>query len=933
MAKKEKKLFLLDALALIYRAYYAFIKNPRVNSQGLNTSAMFGFTNTLLDVLNKENPSHIAVCFDTMEPTVRHDEEEYEGIDYKGNRESMPEDIVESIPYIKEIIEAFNIPVIESDGYEADDVIGTLAKKAEKKGYEVYMMTPDKDFGQLVSDKVFMYKPARFGNSAEVWGVKEVCDKFKIKRVDQVIDMLGLWGDSVDNIPGVPGVGEKTAQKLLGEYDTVEGVIENADKLKGKLAEKVRDNAKQALMSKELATIIIDAPVEFNAKELEVEKPDEDALKELFKELEFRTMAKRIFGEESAASTNGTAKKAKHEATQQNLFEQKDIVEEDLGTLHDVKHKYTAVTSAAEQKKLANDLAKEEWICFDTETTGLDVNTAELVGLAFSIKKKQGFYVPVPENKKEAQAVVEIFRPLFENKKVGKIGQNIKYDIMMLRWYDVEVKGEIFDTMLAHYLIEPDSRHNMNILAENYLNYSPVKIETLIGKKGKNQKSMRDVPLEDITEYAVEDADITWQLKPPLEKELKADKLTSLFNEVEMPLVNVLADMELEGVKVDEKTLNEFSGELGKDIKGLEKNIYKNAGEEFNIASPKQLGEILFKKLELDPKAKKTKTGQFATGEDILTRLAPKHKIIQHILDFRQLNKLKNTYVDTLPEMINPKTGRVHTSFNQAVAATGRLSSQHPNLQNIPIRTEKGREVRKAFVPRNKDYTLLSADYSQIELRIIAHLSEDKSMISAFKDKLDIHAATAAKVYEVDYDKVTSDMRRNAKMVNFGIIYGISAFGLSQRLDIPRKEAAEIIDSYFTQYPNIKKYMDKNISIAQEQGYVETMLKRRRYLRDINSGNAVVRGFAERNAINAPIQGSAADMIKIAMINIHAEMKKKKLESKMILQVHDELVVDVNKSELDTVQPIITKLMQNAMKLKVPLDVESGTGNNWLEAH
>lgn len=921
----KKKLFLLDAMALIYRAYFAFSKNPRINSKGLNTSAMFGFTNTLLDVLKNEHPTHIAVAFDTMAPTARHDGYE----DYKANRETMPEDLEASIPWIYKILEGFRIPILAEDGYEADDVIGTIAKKAEKEGFEVYMMTPDKDFGQLVTDKIKMYKPASFGKKAEVLGEAEVLEKFGIKRVDQVIDMLGLWGDSADNIPGIPGVGEKTARQLLAEFDTVENVIANADKLKGKLAEKVRENSDKAIMSKELATIITDVPVEFDEQDLVLEEVDKEKLREVFSELEFRSLIKRVLDEDPSA-VNGR---------QSTMFDDNDKQNDDdpglvkILTIDDVGHSYRLVTGKKDIEELVKKLSAKKHFAFDTETTDLDANKAELVGISFSMKAGEAYYVPVPENYNDALEIVTQFKQVFEDEKIGKTGQNIKYDIMMLKWYDVDVKGPLFDTMIAHYLVEPDMKHNMDYLAEVYLNYKPIPITDLIGEKKKDQLNMRDVDPAIVKDYAAEDADVTYQLREHIMPELKENKLLKLFEEVEMPLVKVLASMETEGVNVDPEALEEFSGELEKEITTIRESIYKEAGEEFNIGSPKQLGDILFDKLRIDDKAKKTKSGQYATSEDILSKLSDKHPVVNLVLDYRGLIKLKNTYVDTLPGMINPRTGRIHTSYQQAVAATGRLSSNNPNLQNIPIRTEKGREVRKAFVPRNRNHTLLSADYSQIELRIIASLSKDPGMTEAFRKRIDIHTSTASKVYGVDLDKVTDEMRRNAKMVNFGIIYGISAFGLSQRLNIPRKEAASIIENYFKQFPTIKEYMDKSIEHAREKGYVETILGRRRYLRDINSANSVVRGFAERNAINAPIQGSAADMIKVAMINIHRELEKRGMKTRMILQVHDELIFDTPKKELDELIPIVEDLMKNAIAMEVPIEVGIGHGSNWLEAH
>jgi DNA polymerase-1 len=927
----EKKLFLLDGMALIYRAYFAFSKNPRINSKGLNTSAMFGFTNTLLEVLNKEQPTHIAVSFDTAAPTERH--ENFAG--YKAHRDAIPEDLANSIPYIYRIIEGFNIPVIIKDGFEADDIIGTLAKEAEKRGFTVYMMTPDKDFGQLVSDHIFMYKPASFGGGAEILGVEEIKKKFEVNEVKQVIDILGLWGDSADNIPGIPGVGEKTAKQLIAEYGSVENVIANADKLKGKLAEKVKEHAELAMMSKQLATIITNAPVEFDEKALELEAPDKDKLKEVFNELEFRNLAKRILNEDLPTEQPDAPVK------QQSLFgEAEDAAETEenndspeLRNIRNTPHQYHICNTAASRKQLIEQLGRSKSFSFDTETTNIDANQAELVGMSFSLAPHEAFYVPLSSVYDEARETVLEFRSVFENPEIGKTGQNIKYDMMMLKWYDIEVQGPLFDTMIAHYLLEPDMRHNMNILSEIYLGYEPVKIEELIGTKKSEQINMRDVPVEIISEYAAEDADVTLQLQNKFAPVLKENNLTGLFEDVEMPLIPVLAGMETEGVAIDPEALLEFSKLLEKEIAEVETQVYEAAGMKFNISSPKQLGEILFDVLKIDPKAKKTKTGQYATGEDILSKLADKHPAVQLVLDYRGLVKLKNTYVDTLPEMVNPRTGRIHTSYQQAVAATGRLSSNNPNLQNIPIRTERGKEVRKAFVARNAGFTLLSADYSQIELRIIAEFSKDQSMLDAFRNGIDIHTSTASKVYGVALDQVTSDMRRNAKMVNFGIIYGISAFGLSQRLNIPRKEAAQIIENYFREFPTIKSYMDGSIEFARQNGYVETILGRRRYLRDINSANAVVRGFAERNAINAPIQGSAADMIKVAMIRIHREMKRLNLRSKMILQVHDELVFDTALDEVELLKPIIRDNMVNAIPMSVPIEVEIGTGKNWLEAH
>ncbi|MFL5765877.1 MAG: DNA polymerase I [Bacteroidia bacterium] len=942
MPENNKKLFLLDAFALIYRAYFAFSNNHRINSKGLNTSAILGFTNTLLEVMKKEKPSHIAVVFDTPEQTVRH----VEFTEYKANREEMPEDLALAIPYIIKVIEGFNIPVIGKAGYEADDVIGTLAKMAEKEGFLTYMMTPDKDYGQLVSENILIYKPARLGNGAEVMGVAEVCKKWEIENVAQLIDILGLMGDKVDNIPGIPGVGEKTAIQLIKDFGNIENMLANTDKLKGKLKEKVEQNREKAIQSKWLATIICDVPIEFDEKALEVEEPNKEALKDLFMELEFRRLAEQVLGETLTApapEAPAKSKKAAANPDQIDMFgagDEVSLAEEvtDLPkvfrTIRDTEHVYHLIDTKEKRTQLITELNRQNEICFDTETTGLDAHNADLVGISFSFKANEGYYIPVPADQKEAQNIVEEFRAVFENDQTLKIGQNIKYDLSVLSRYGIRVGGKLFDTMVAHFLIQPEMRHNMNVLAETYLGYSPVSIETLIGKRGKGQLSMRDVPLEDIKEYAAEDADITWQLKEKFAPLLDKTQTNKLFEDIEIPLIPVLAEMEAEGITLDKAALKEISASLEKDILSVEAEIQKLAGTPFNVSSPKQVGDILFEVLQITEKPKKTKTGQYATGEDVLVKLVGKHDIVGKILDYRELVKLKNTYVDTLPELVNPLTDRIHTTYNQVVAVTGRLSSDNPNLQNIPIRTERGREIRKAFVARNDKYTLLSADYSQIELRIIAELSKDEGMIEAFLSGQDIHAATASKVYNVPLEEVTSDMRRNAKMVNFGIIYGISAFGLSERLNIPRKEAAQIIDSYFQKYSRIKDYMDESIESARKKGYVETIMGRRRYLRDINSSNHTVRGYAERNAINAPIQGSAADMIKIAMINIQKDFREKGVKSKMLLQVHDELVFDVLKEELDIVKPIIEDRMRNAIpSLKVPMEVGMGTGLNWLEAH
>ncbi len=932
---EQKKLFLLDAMALIYRAYFALNRNPRINSKGQNTSAVLGFANTLLEVLQKEKPTHIAVAFDAFAPTQR----QTDFTAYKANRDETPEDIVSSLPYIKKLIEGFKIPMLELAGYEADDIVGTLAKKAEKDGFKVYMMTSDKDFGQLVSDNIFMYKPARMGNGAEVLGVKEICERFGIERPEQLIDILGLWGDSSDNIPGVPGIGEKKAKKLIAEFGSIENLLENVDKVaENRSRESLKENAEQALMSKSLATIILDVPVEWDEDLFKITDPDPKVLIPLFEELEFRTYAKRVF--EHIKEEAPRAMPTKEQISgQMDLFSGTDAFKDPAQQALEKKEQlykdnnYSAVEKEDDIKKLVEKLKKSGSFCFDTETTGLDIIDAEMVGIAFCIKPGEAWYVPFPEDQEKANNLALEFKGILENPKIEKTGQNLKFDIGVLKNYGINVKGKLFDTMLAHYLLQPDMRHNMDVLAETYLDYRPMSIESLIGKKGRNQKSMRDIPLDTVTAYACEDADVTLQLREVFEPMLKENKLTRLFNEMETPLIYVLADMESHGVKLDTEALEDYSLKLQKDIELIEEEIYKLAGTKFNIGSPKQLGEILFDKLKITEKAKKTKTKQYSTSEDVLSKLVDKHEIVSKILDYRSLTKLKSTYVDVFPKLISEKTGRLHASFNQTVAATGRLSSNNPNLQNIPIRTEQGREIRKAFVPADKNHILLAADYSQIELRIIASLSKDKAMIEAFKKGLDIHAATAAKVFGVDLEDVDKEMRRKAKTVNFGIVYGISAFGLSDRLNIPRGEAFEIIENYFAQYPGIKKYMDDTIAFAREHQYVETIMGRRRYINDINSSNGAVRGYAERNAINSPIQGSAADMIKLAMIRIHEEMEKKKLKSRMILQVHDELVFDAVKDELDTLKKIVEHNMKNAIKLDVDLVVDMNTGSNWLEAH
>jgi DNA polymerase-1 len=931
----NKKLFLLDGMALIYRAHFALSKNPRFTSTGINTSAVMGFTNTLLEVLKKEKPSHIAVVFDTDAPTERHTEFEA----YKAHREAMPEDLAKAIPYIFRLIEGFNIPVITKDGFEADDIIGTLAKEGEKAGFQVYCMTPDKDFAQLVSENIFIYKPARMGNDMEILGVPEVLAKWDIERVDQVIDILGLWGDAVDNIPGIPGIGEKTAKALIKQYGSMENIFAHTHELKGKQKENIENHVEQGLISKKLATIILNVPIEFNEQQLLVEEPSKELLEPLFAELEFRTIGKRVFGDNFSVNEskvgqqdlfgNSVSVTIKEPENQPSLFD----TPIDAKNIENTTHDYKLVATPQARAELVSLLLKQPKISFDTETTGMDANLVDLVGLSFSIEPGKGYYIPTPESKEETLAILEEFRPVFESENIIKIGQNIKYDLLVLKWYGIDLKGELFDTMLAHYLIDPDTRHGMDVLSENYLGYTPISITKLIGPKGKGQLNMKDVPVEKVVDYAAEDADVTLQLANVFQPMLAERNASKLAAEIENPLIYVLADMEKEGVRIDAETLASYSAQLQEDILKAELSVYDKAGLKFNLASPKQLGEVLFDHLKLDPKAKKTKTGQYQTGEDVLTALAAKSDIVQDILDFRQMQKLKSTYVDALPLLVNPRTGRVHTSYNQAVAATGRLSSNNPNLQNIPIKTDRGREVRKAFIARDDDHILLSADYSQIELRIIAEISKEANMLDAFLNGIDIHTATAAKVYGIGIDEVTSNQRRNAKAVNFGIIYGQSAFGLSQNLNIPRKEAAEIIDQYFIQYPGIKNYMSNTMNFARENGYVETIMGRRRYLRDINSANMTVRGYAERNAINAPIQGSAADMIKIAMINIHKDMVAQKLQSKMTMQVHDELVFDVIKGEKEQVKEIITHRMKTAIKTEVPIEIEIGEGVNWLEAH
>jgi len=945
----QKRVFLVDAFALIFRGYYAFIKNPQINSKGLDTSAIMGFMNSLLDVIKRERPDHLAVCFDKGGSVDR--VEMFEA--YKANRDETPEAIKIAVPYIQEILKAMHIPIMVKAGFEADDVIGTLSKQAEKEGYKTFMVTPDKDFAQLVSENIFMYKP-RFGGGYDIWGVPEVQEKFGVTDPLQVIDFLGMMGDSADNIPGLPGVGEKTAKKFLAAYGSMENLLANTHELKGKMKEKVEAAKDLGLLSKKLATIMLDVPVTFNAKDFELDQPDIEKVTELFSELEFRNLLTnftKTFAVESATKVNSaertseektsvTGKKAAPSAEGQfDLFAAPgtgSVSEEEVAsgfkTIANTNHFYQHVESPFSRKLLLKKLMEQTSVCFDTETTGLKALEVELIGIAFSYEIGKGYYVSFPEDQVKTKALLEEFRPFFES-NIEKIGHNLKYDIKVLSNYEMPVKGKLFDTMIAHYLINPDMRHNMDILAETYLNYQPVSITELIGKKGKNQLSMRTVPIAEQTEYAVEDADITFQLKQLFTGELERGNVTKLFNDIELPLVSVLTAMEIEGININIDFLNKLSVTLTADINRLEKNIYEQAGEEFNIASPKQLGIVLFEKMELVKKPKKTKTGQYATGEDILSFLAKEHEIIRNIQEYRQYKKLQSTYVDALPNEVNSKTGRIHTQYMQAVAATGRLSSNNPNLQNIPIRTERGKEVRKSFIPRDENHVLLAADYSQIELRIIAALSEEENMMEAFKNGEDIHASTAAKVFNVPLDEVTREQRSNAKTVNFGIVYGVSAFGLSNQTDLSRSEAKELIDTYYETYPKLKAYMSAQVDFARENGYVETVLNRRRYLKDINSRNAMVRSGAERNAVNAPIQGSAADIIKLAMINIYNRFKKEGFKSKMLLQVHDELVFDAHKDELEIIKPIIKYEMENAFKMNVPLDVEVGVGENWLQAH
>ena len=938
---EKKRLFLLDAYALIFRGYYAFIKNPRINSKGMNTSAIMGFMNSLLDVIKREKPDHLAVCFDkggSQERTTLFTE-------YKANRDETPEAIVIAVPYIQKILEAMHIPVVVKAGFEADDIIGTLAKQAEKEDYTTYMVTPDKDFAQLVSENIFMYRPARMGNGIEIWGVPEVQEKFEIESPEQVIDYLGMMGDSVDNIPGLPGVGDKTAKKFLKQFGSMENLLDNLDQVQGKLKEKIEANKDLGVLSKKLATIITDVPVEFNAKDYELSTPDMEAATAIFEELEFRRIQenfRKIFSLSTEAapteSTSASKPTTTPAAAQFDLFNPPPgqgtaVPESSRETQQSVNHHYQWVNSATGRRLLLEKLMRQNSVCFDTETTGLDALQAELVGIAFSWEQKKGYYLALPPERAAAQIILEEFRPFFENEEIEKIGHNLKFDLKVLLKYDLKVAGPLYDTMIAHYLINPDMRHNMDILAETYLNYSPQSITELIGKKGKNQGSMRDVPLDQQTQYAVEDADITLQLKHHFEKELAEADTTALFKTVELPLVQVLTDMEAEGINLNVKFLKELSKTLNADISILEKDIFEEVGETFNLASPKQLGVILFEKLKLVDKPKKTKTGQYSTAEDILSYLSKEHPIVAKILEWRSLQKLENTYVSALPNDLNPNTKRIHTVYNQAVAATGRLSSNNPNLQNIPIRTPRGQEVRKAFIPRDNDHILMAADYSQIELRIIAALSKDPAMVKAFQNNEDIHAATAARVFDVSLEEVTREQRSNAKTVNFGIVYGVSAFGLSQQTNLNRSESKELIDTYYERYPQLKQYISDQVNFARENGYVATVLGRRRYLKDINSQNAVVKGAAERNAVNAPIQGSAADIIKLAMIQIHQKIKNENWQSKMLLQVHDELVFDVLKSEKEGFEKMVKTEMEKAFDIGLPLVVDIGFGNHWLEAH
>jgi DNA polymerase-1 len=942
MSTSIKKLFLLDAMALIYRSHFAFIKNPRITSTGLNTGATLGFTNTLVDLMSKEKPSHIIVAFDTPAPTWRHTTFPA----YKEHRQAQPEDITVAIPYVKKILEAFRIPVLSMEGYEADDIIGTLALQAAKEEYEVYMMTPDKDFAQLVNEHIYLYRPAFMGNGAAILDKKAVLDKWGIANVDQIRDLLALQGDAVDNIPGIPSIGEKTAQKLLGQFGTVENLIANADQLTGKLRENVEKYAQQGLLSKELATIHTNVPLEFDIVQSLYQGPDPVQLKAIFQELEFNTLTRRVLGEANYDTNTRKANPGK----QGNLFDlsapESNISTDDkqvdtaslvpvsLRNIYTTKHQYHLINTPALRKELIKYLQLQETFCFDTETTSLDPYQAELVGIAFAYYPGEAYYVPIPADQKQAQSIVDEFRPIFENSTQCKIGQNLKYDNLVLRRYGIEVSSPIFDTMIAHYLVAPDRPHNMNALSESYLHYAPIHIEELIGARRATQKNMRDIDVDLVKEYACEDADVTLQLRQPLAQEINQHQVTKLFYEIEIPLVEVLTAMEYQGIKIDVRVLQEISASLSVEIQVLEKEIHELAGCTFNLSSPKQLGEILFDRLKIAGKAKKTKTGQYATSELILGDFAKDHPIVDKILDYRELQKLKSTYVDALPNLVSPFDGKIHTSYNQTVVVTGRLSSTNPNLQNIPIRTEKSKAIREAFIPSSPDHVLLSADYSQIELRIMASFSQDETMIAAFKEGKDIHTATASKLFKVPIEQVDENMRRQAKTANFGIIYGISAFGLAQRLGISRTEAGAIIDAYFQEFHAVKTYMDNIINQGREQGYVTTLMGRKKYLRDINSRNATLRGFDERNAINAPIQGTAAEMIKLAMVDIYEWLQKEKLQTKLILQVHDELVFDVPHNEIDILREQVAYFMRNALPLVgVPVEVQVGVGKNWAEAH
>ena len=934
---QKKRLFLLDAYALIFRGYYALIKNPRINSKGRDTSAIMGFMNSLFDVIKREDPDHLAVCFDKAGSDVR--TEIYS--EYKANRDETPQVIEESVPTIKSILEAMHIPTLEIPGVEADDIIGTLAKQAEKENYEVYMVTPDKDFGQLVSENIFMYRPARMGNAIEIWGIPEVQKRFGVERPEQVIDYLGMMGDSVDNIPGLPGVGDKTAKKFLKQFGSIENLLDSTDQLKGKMKEKLESHKEQGLMSKKLAAIDTESKVEFHAGNFEMSEPDQAKVEEIFQDLEFRRLAeqfrKLFFDENSEASAEkesaGTSRDQQYSLFDRSEEDEKKSDQQGYKTIHTAPHFYQYIDSQMAMRLLIERLNDQSKVCFDTETTSLNTFEAELVGIAFSWQKGKGYYVPFPEDQEVTRQRLELFRGFFENENIEKIGQNLKYDYKILARYGIELKGKFFDTMLAHYLINPDMRHNMDVLAETYLNYSPKPIEELIGKKGKKQKSMRSLSIEEQTEYAVEDADITYQLREFFISDLKKANNEKLFDELEIPLLSVLAKMELNGIDIDEKALDDLSKKLTEDIDRLEKKVHEAAGEKFNIGSPKQLGDVLFGKLELAKKPKKTKSGQYSTAEDVLAEYAQKHQIVADVLQWRQLSKLQNTYVDALPKQVQSSTGKIHTEFMQTVAATGRLSSNNPNLQNIPIRTERGREIRKAFIPRDDEHVLMAADYSQIELRIIASLSEETNMIQAFRDGKDIHAATASQVFDVPLDEVTREQRSNAKTINFGIIYGVSAYGLSQQTSLTRQESKELIDTYYATYPQLSQYIEDQVAFAREHGYVKTVLDRRRYLKDINARNHVVRSAAERNAVNAPVQGSAADIIKIAMIAVQESLEKNGYRSNLLLQIHDELIFDVPKEEVEELREMVHQKMSEAYKLKVPLEVDIGTGNNWLEAH